>query len=160
MVEWYIVEEAVEFYTEYLTNVKSIRLPKYHIFERKEGKNLIRNKIVTISRVERDQVHLYVLHNDNEVEPYVEMHKDVLRGLNLNRNENWIVRENNQSFIQWFKDHIYSKFDLDPTSITERLRCLAYGPSLIMFLIAHTQLMDTHFIPKNKMMKVLCRIVV
>ena len=52
---------------------------------------------MTISRVERDQVHLYVLHNDNEVEPYVEMHKDFLRGLNPNRNENWIVREHNRS---------------------------------------------------------------
>ena len=88
---------------------------------------------MTLSRVERDQVHLYVLHNDNEVESYVEMHKDVLWGLNTNRNENWIVREHNQSFIQWFKDHIYSKFDLDLASTTERLRCLAYGPSLLVF---------------------------
>ena len=97
-----IVEEAVEFCTEYLTNVQSNGLPKSHILERKEGINLIENKTVTVSRVERDQVHLYVLHNDNEVEPYVEMHNDVLWGLNPNRNENWIVREHNQSFIQWF----------------------------------------------------------
>ncbi|KAI5420039.1 hypothetical protein KIW84_044003 [Lathyrus oleraceus] len=82
-----------------------------------------------VSRVERDQVHLYVLHNENEVEPYVEIHKDVLRGLNPNRNENWIVREHNRCFIPWFKDHIYSKYYSDPASITERLRCLAYGPS-------------------------------
>ncbi|CAI8603650.1 unnamed protein product [Vicia faba] len=133
MVERYIVEEAVDFCTEYLTNVQSIGLPKSHILERKEGINLIKNKIVTVSRVERDQVHLYVLHNNNEVELYVEMHKDVLRGLNPNRNENWIIREHNQSFIQWFKDHIYSKFDLDLASIIERLRCLAYGLSLLVF---------------------------
>ena len=76
---------------------------------------------------------MYVLHNDSEVEPYVEMHKDILRGLNQNRNENWIVREHNQSFIPWFKDHIFSKLHLDPASITKRLRCLAYGPSLHVF---------------------------
>lgn len=133
IVERYIVEEAVEFCTEYLYNVQSIGLPKSHIFERKEGKRLIGNKIVTVSWDERDQVHLYVLHNNNEVEPYVEMHKDVLRGENHNRNENWIVREHNQSFIKWFKDHIYSNFHSDPASITERLRCLAYGPSLHVF---------------------------
>ena len=103
---------------------------------------------------------MYVLHNDSEVEPYVEMHKDILRGLNQNRNENWTVREHNQSFIPWFKDHIFSKLHSDPATITERLRCLAYGPSLHVFLIAHTQLMDTHFIPKNKMIKLLCKIVV
>ena len=133
MVERYIVEEAIEFCTEYLSNVQSIGLPKSQLVEKKEGKNLIGNKIVAVSRVERDQVHLYVLHNENEVEPYVEIHKDVLRGLNPNRNENWIVREHNRCFIPWFKDHIYSKYYSDPASITERLRCLAYGPSFHVF---------------------------
>ena len=133
IVERYIVEEAVEFCTEYLSNVQSIGLPKSQLVEKKEGKNLIGNKIVAVSRVERDQVHLYVLHNENEVEPYVEIHKDVLRGLNPNRNENWIVREHNRCFIPWFKDHIYSKYYSDPASITERLRCLAYGPSFHVF---------------------------
>src|ERR1044072_1813633 len=103
------------------------------LLKKKEGKKLIGNKVVTVSRVERDQVHLYVLHNEIEVEPYVEMHKGVLRGLNSNRNENWIVREHNRSFIPWFKEHIYSKYRSDPASVTERLRCLAYGSSLVVF---------------------------
>src|SRR3954462_231554 len=67
-----------------------------------------------------------------EVEPFVEMHKVVLRDLNPNRNENWIVGEHNRSFIPWFRDHIYSKYRSDPASVTERLRCLAYGPSVIV----------------------------
>src|ERR1044072_8650313 len=103
------------------------------LLRKKEGKKLIGNKVVTVSRVERDQVHLYVLHNEIEVEPYVKMHKGVLRGLNRNRNENWIVRDHNRSFIPWFKEHIYSKYRLDPASVTERLRSLAYGPSIIVF---------------------------
>ena len=73
---------------------------------------------MTISKDERDQVHLYVLHNDSEVEPYIDMHKAVLRRLNQNRNENWIVWEHNQSLIPWFKDHIFSKLHSDPASIT------------------------------------------
>src|SRR3954464_8132250 len=56
----------------------------------------------------------------------------VLRDLNPNRNENWIVREHNRSFIPWFRDHIYSKYRSDPASVTERLRCLAYGPTVIV----------------------------
>ena len=59
---------------------------------------------MTISRFEQDQAHLYVLHNEIKVEPYVEMHKGVLRGLNPNINENWIVRDHNRSFIPWFKN--------------------------------------------------------
>ena len=73
------------------------------------------------------------MHNEFEVQSYVEMHKGVLRGLNPNINENWIVREHNRSFIPWFKEHIYSKYHSDPASVTERLRCLAYGPSLVAF---------------------------
>ena len=89
--------------------------------------------ILPVLRAERDQVHLYVLHNDNEVDLYLEMHKHELWGLNPNRNESWIVLENNHSFIQWFKDHIYSSIDFDPASMTERLRCLAYGLSSLVF---------------------------
>src|ERR1043165_7210531 len=91
IVERYILEEAVEFCTEFLSNVQSIGLPKSHFFEIKEGKKLIGNEIVTVSRDERDQVHLYALHNDNEVEPFVKMHKAILQGENQSRNENWVV---------------------------------------------------------------------
>ena len=107
--------------------------PNLMLLEKKEGKKLIGNKVVTVSREERDQVHLYFLHNEIEVEPYVEMHKGVLRGLNPNRNESWIVREHNRSFIPLFKEHIYSEYRSNPASITERLRCLAYAPSLVVF---------------------------
>ena len=78
-------------------------------------------------------MHLYVLHNEIEVESYVEMHKHELRGLNPNRNESWIVLEHNNSFIQWFKDHIYSSIDSDPAFVIERLRCLTYVPSSLVF---------------------------
>ena len=60
------------------------------------------------------------------------MQKGVLRGLNPNRNENWIVRKHNRSFIPWFKEHIYSKYRSDPASISDRFRCLAYGPSSLV----------------------------
>ena len=48
---------------------------KLIFLKKKEGKKLIGNKIETISRDEWDLVHLYVLHNDNEFEPCVEMHR-------------------------------------------------------------------------------------
>ena len=76
---------------------------------------------------------MYVLHNDDEVQPYVTIHIDQLSRLNMNRNQNWITREHNRSFVTWLKNHIMSKFDIDPGSISNRLRWLANGPSLHVF---------------------------
>jgi hypothetical protein len=106
-------------------------------------------------------VQLYVLHNADEVESFVEIHKDVLRSSNPNKNENWIGQEHNRSFIAWFKNHIYSKLSADPASISEKFKWLAHGPSShIFFLTLVMQLTATHFIPKNMMMKAPCKIVV
>ena len=91
--ERYVVEEAIELCTEYLANVESIGLPNTsHTSERITGKGLVGKKLVTISKTKLEQVQLYVLHNDDEVEPYVKKHKDVLNTLNPNRSENWIAR--------------------------------------------------------------------
>lgn len=53
-----------------------------------------------------EQVHLYVVHNDNEVESYIESHKGILRRLKPNKNKNWVTIEHNRIFISWLKDHI------------------------------------------------------
>ena len=84
---------------------------------------------MTISKTKLEQVQLYVLHNDDEVEPYVKKHKDVLNTLYPNRSENWIAREHNRIFVTWFKNHIYSKLSEDPASVSERLTWLARGPN-------------------------------
>src|ERR1051325_8297722 len=128
-----LLKKRLSFVLNFCPMCNPLDCPNLIFSEKKEGKKLIGNEIVTVSRDEQDQVHLYVLHNDNEVESFVEMHKAILRGENQSRNENWIVREHNQSFKQWFKDQIYSKFHSDPASISDRLRCLAYGPSSIVF---------------------------
>jgi len=90
-----------------------------HTSERITGKGLVGTKLVTKSKTELEQVQLYVLHNDDEVEPYVKKHKDVLNTLNPNRSENWIARDHNQIFVTWFKNHIYLKLSKDPVSISE-----------------------------------------
>ncbi|KAK7308485.1 hypothetical protein VNO77_42092 [Canavalia gladiata] len=94
IVERYIVEEAVEFCTEYLSNVDSIGLPKSRHQRRTEGEGIMGNDIVTISRTEWEQAHLYVLHNTNEVEPFIERHKNILRTINpssISENLRWLA---------------------------------------------------------------------
>ncbi|MCI33247.1 hypothetical protein A2U01_0054464, partial [Trifolium medium] len=97
---------------------------------RTTGEGIGASKVVTISKVEWEQAHLYVLHNAEEIDPYVEMHKNILKSVNPNKNENWLTREHNRSFISWLKDHIFTKFAENPDSISERLRWLANGPNL------------------------------
>jgi hypothetical protein len=130
IVERYIVEEAIEFCTEYFTDVESIGLPMSRHSGRTMGEGIGACKVVAIPKIKWEQAHLYVLHNAEEVEPYVEMHKKELKSLNPNKNENWLTREHNRSFISWLKHHIFTEFVENPNSISERLRWLANGPDL------------------------------
>ncbi|KAK7244185.1 hypothetical protein RIF29_39003 [Crotalaria pallida] len=128
--ERYIVEEAVDFYNQYLHDDNSIGVPKSHHMGMEEGEGIIGNKIVTISRTELEKAHLYVLHNSDEVEPYVERHKDMIKKSNPKRNEQWIVREHNRTFISWLRELVFEELAANPDSISKRLRWLAKGPSV------------------------------
>ncbi|PNX72846.1 hypothetical protein L195_g028743, partial [Trifolium pratense] len=101
IVERYIVEEAIEFCTEYLSNVEPIGIPISRHSGRTTGEGIGASKVEIISNIEKEQAHLYVLHNSVEVEPYVEKHMEQLK-----------------------------KFAKNPDSISERLRWLATGPNV------------------------------
>ena len=129
--ERYIVEEAVEFCTDYLSNVEcSAGMPNSCHYHSINGQGINGTKIVTISRKDLEQAHLYVLHNDVEVESYVSKHMDLIKSLYPNRNQSWLTKEHNRCFIPWLKDHISKVFTENPTSVSERLRWLANGPSI------------------------------
>src|ERR1044072_7868062 len=87
IVERYIVEEAIEFCTEYLGNVELRGVANALHSERIEGEGITGEKVVTMTRIELEQAHLNDLHNADEVQPYVEIHKGILRRLNPHKNE-------------------------------------------------------------------------
>ena len=64
----YIVEEAIEFCSEFLTELDPIGVP----FARKEEKPFGEANVIEVDRVSLNQAHLYVLHNTNDVQPYIE----------------------------------------------------------------------------------------
>jgi len=127
IVERYIVEEALDFCSEYLADGDLIGIPKPRYARRAFGEGITGKQIVPVSRTLLDQAHLYVLHNSDEVEPYVEKHKEMLRNCNPSRNESWISREHNRCFINWLRNHI-DRLSTN-TSIPLRLKWLANGPS-------------------------------
>ena len=149
IVERYIVEEAIEFCTGYLSSLEySVGLPR----PRHDGnitKGLSGSKIVMVSRKELEQAHLYVLHNDSEVDSYVSQHMDSLKIAHRNKSQVWLQKEHNRSFIVWLKEQIDFEFATDPTSISERLRWLAKGPNMQVFSYTSYLINGFTFYTKN-----------
>lgn len=65
IVEQYIVEEAVEICTKYISNIDSIDLPKSRHMGRPTSEEVTGTEIVIMLKIE------YVLYNIDEVETYV-----------------------------------------------------------------------------------------
>ncbi|TYK05501.1 hypothetical protein E5676_scaffold83G002130 [Cucumis melo var. makuwa] len=84
------------------------------------------------SKEQLDQAHLYVIHNVNDVLPYVEQHMESLRKLNFGkaRSKKWIQEEHNCSFSRWLSTRVVAlALEVPKNSITPYLRWIAHGPS-------------------------------
>uniref|UniRef100_A0A803M6I8 Ubiquitin-like protease family profile domain-containing protein n=1 Tax=Chenopodium quinoa TaxID=63459 RepID=A0A803M6I8_CHEQI len=75
------------------------------------------------------KAHSYILHNKDELMPYIQKHMRDLRKYNRRANEKSIADEHNRSFIRWFKDQVLRELQDSPSSISDRLKSLAYGPN-------------------------------
>ena len=71
----YIVEEAVEYCSEYLSNMKAVGIPSRRTecdSQESIGKPLSSSHVFRADAKELEQAHLYVLENTTEVETYIE----------------------------------------------------------------------------------------
>jgi len=55
------------------------------------------------------QAHLYLLNNTNDVLPYIDAYKMLLKFVNARGNEKWLLTEHNKTFLKWFKDKIVER---------------------------------------------------
>jgi len=62
IIERYIAEEAIKFCTDYLSQVEAIGVPKSRYHGRGVGKGTWSAKVITLSRDEVLQAHLYMYH--------------------------------------------------------------------------------------------------
>ncbi|KAI5432347.1 hypothetical protein KIW84_036185 [Lathyrus oleraceus] len=79
IVERYIIEEPVEFFSNYLSEAKSIEISKSHHVDRYGGRG---GKGLNVISMHLDiflQTHLYILNNVDEVEPYLSTHKRFIK---------------------------------------------------------------------------------
>ena len=79
------------------------------------------------------EAHLYVLHNSDDVQPYIEEHMTSLRIENPSMTEKWIIDKHNLSFIDWIRDRIIPLIGHFPTLIFETLHWLSQKPRYEVF---------------------------
>ena len=71
IVERYIAEEAIEFFSEYMVKEKPVGVLESQHDERVGGKNSRGLNVITLSLEELQEAHLYILNNSNEVLSYI-----------------------------------------------------------------------------------------
>ncbi|KAI5328227.1 hypothetical protein L3X38_027624 [Prunus dulcis] len=129
--EQYKAEEAVEFYIEHLSDVRTVGVPssqKMGVSKPLSG--------CTVSLVDRDllnQVHLYVLENTEEVLPYIEEHMIHIKTTypKFRKRTKWLQDKHNSTFIQWLHFKVQSELNGEEhNGVLENLRWLAAGPSM------------------------------
>ena len=111
----------MEFSQHYLSNVGHIGLPKHH--DEEGGR-----RGATVESVEPDelqQVHLYILNNVDEVQDYMNAHKEIVRKENSRMTEQRLIREHNRTFAHWFKQK-----DDGEECVSDTIKWLARGPKV------------------------------
>ena len=145
IVERYIAEEAIEFCTEYMSQAESIGIPKTRHEGRSAGKGTIGTQLKSMMREEVLQAHLYILNNTDEVLPYLDAHKDLVKRNNPRMPEKWALNEHNKTFTDWFKRNVGSNLN-----VFETLQRLAQGPNFDVFTFFGYDINNYSFYTKSQ----------
>jgi len=63
------------------------------------------------------------VNNSNEILSYIVRHKALIKESNPKMTKNWVLKEHNKTFLNWFKDTIFGD-----DNASETLRKLEYEP--------------------------------
>ncbi|KNA19381.1 hypothetical protein SOVF_062060, partial [Spinacia oleracea] len=121
-------EMVVALYGELMGNVKMVGLPVSRHHGRMHGKGTTGRKQVDLSSEKWIMAHSYVLHNEDEVRPYIQRYMNFLR-TNRRASEKSIANEHNQTVFTWFKEQVMRELLVSPQTVSDRLKSLAYGPN-------------------------------
>ncbi|XP_074265753.1 uncharacterized protein LOC141588197 [Silene latifolia] len=130
MIQGYVAEEALEFVTDYLSDVESIGLPTTRHEGRIEGQGTLGKAVVAINRDTLDQAHFYILQHTVDVHPYLEKHQTLLSAQNPSNGERWLAMQHNRLFLKWFTNEVDIELKNDRGKVSEEVRWLAHGPGL------------------------------
>ncbi|GJS39831.1 transposable element [Tanacetum coccineum] len=101
-----IAEETIEFFSEYHKTMKTIGIPpdKHVTNENEDGKPLSAGKSSEVSGEVFQKAHLYVIQNTDEIVPYIERHKQVLKTKNPGKRIALLENEHSKSFAKWLRE--------------------------------------------------------
>ncbi|KAA0033120.1 uncharacterized protein E6C27_scaffold269G002580 [Cucumis melo var. makuwa] len=127
--ESYIVEEAIEFCSDFLSGVDPVGLGIDRLDASLDNSSFGR----PLSAGEQDllyQAHRYVLANTIDVQPYIDKHVEVLQLKYPNKvlHQKWIQEEHNRTFISWLREEVASEIGMGNVEISDNLRWIAHGP--------------------------------
>ncbi|XP_074291208.1 uncharacterized protein LOC141617979 [Silene latifolia] len=124
-----IIDEALSFCYTHLSNSELLGIPKNRHSEWMMDKGLRGHVRQGMAADKWHTAHTYVIHNKDEVQPYIEEHKGLLRKNHRNKTEMWIASEHNKTFRVWFKGRVIEDLQKYPDCISSRLKRLCFGPN-------------------------------
>ncbi|GKB24132.1 putative transposon, En/Spm-like protein [Tanacetum coccineum] len=118
--------------------MKTIAIPpdKHVTNENEDGKPLSARKSSEVFGEVFQKVHFYVIENTDEIVPYIERHKQVLKTKNPGKRIALLENEHNKSFAKWLrKEVIYTcneikverELAISKDSVSETVRWISYG---------------------------------
>ncbi|GJT25715.1 hypothetical protein Tco_0895652 [Tanacetum coccineum] len=116
-----IVEEIIEFFSEYHITMKTIGIPpdKHVTNENEDGKPLSADKSSEVSGEVFQKAHLYVIQNTDEIVPYIERHKQVLKTKNPGKRIALLENEHSKSFAKWLREEVERELAISKDSVSE-----------------------------------------
>ncbi|GJX35864.1 putative transposase-associated domain-containing protein [Tanacetum coccineum] len=99
-----ITEETIEFFSEYHKSMETIGIPpdEHETDENEEGKPLSAGNSAELFQ----KAHLYVIQNTDELVPYIERHKQVLKTENLGKRIAFLENKHSKSFAKWLHKEV------------------------------------------------------
>jgi hypothetical protein len=145
IVERYIAEEAIEFCSNYLSEVDTIGVPKSRHDGRCDGVGTQGLNVKSMHIEVVVPAHLYILNNTDEVQTYLSAHKSIIKKKYPKMNERGLLKEHNKSFSEWFKERI-----ANDDSASNTIKWLSYEPKCNIITWTGYDINKTSFYTKSK----------
>jgi hypothetical protein len=98
----YVIEEVIEFRVDFIPNLDPIGVPKsWHEGRLSEQGTLEKKAYVGKEDDYFRKAHYTFKQNSSLVDPYIEVHNDIVQSEFLGRTEVWIMRQHMESFDGW-----------------------------------------------------------
>jgi hypothetical protein len=95
----YETEEVIEFCIDFIPNLDPISVPESQHEGRLSGKGILGEKAYIGKKDDNfHKAHYTVLQNSSLVDPYIDVHKDIVRSKFPERTEAWIMRRHMETF--------------------------------------------------------------